>query len=211
MIRVKVCGITNLEDAQAAAEAGADYLGFVFYPPSPRHVTPALVRRIVARLHATPGWETVRCVGVFVDESIERVSEVASYCGLDAVQLHGGESAEIVAALMARGLEVVKAFRVNGLASLASLGGYRASAYLLDTYVAGQPGGTGCTFDWALAAQARQYGRVILAGGLTPDNVALALQTAQPWGVDVSSGVEAAPGRKDHERLRRFIAAARAA
>ena len=211
MACVKICGITNLDDARAAAEAGADLLGFVFHPPSPRYLPPAQAGEIVARLRAMPETAAVRCVGVFVDRCAEHICAVAARCGLDAVQLHGNESAQLVAALMARGLDVIKAVRVRDAASLSALAAYRASAYLLDTYVAGQPGGTGRAFDWALAARAREYGRIILAGGLTPENVAHALRAAHPWGVDVSSGVEAAPGRKDYERLRRFVAAAKGA
>ena len=140
---------------------------------------------------------------------METVAQTLDFCGLDYAQLHGAESPQTVSALMERGFSVIKAFRVRDGADLAEMERYRATAYLLDTYVAGQPGGTGRPFDWKLAAQAGQVGPIIVAGGLTPDNVAQAIRTARPWAVDVSSGIEATPGRKDHAKLRRFMAAAK--
>jgi phosphoribosylanthranilate isomerase len=209
MTLVKICGITNLEDALVATEAGADFLGFVFYPKSPRCVSPEQAHRIVdvVRRSSLP----VSLVGVFVDEEPDTVCHIASRCGLDYAQLHGAEPPEMVTALMERGLRVVKAFRVRDGASLVEIEHYQATAYLLDAYVPGQPGGTGHTFDWKLAVQAKEYGPIILAGGLTPDNVAEAVRATHPWGVDVSSGVEAEPGRKDSDKLRCFIAAVKTA
>lgn len=205
MTRVKICGITNLEDARVATGAGADFLGFIFYPQSPRYVTPDQVREIVTQLrHPHPA-----TIGVFVNQRPEIVARTLTFCGLDYAQLHGAEPPAMVAALMERGLRVIKALRVRDGTARAEIERYRATAYLLDTYVPGQPGGTGHTFDWTLAVQAQGCGPLILAGGLTPDNVALAVRTVQPWGVDVSSGVEAAPGRKDPAQVRRFIAAAK--
>jgi phosphoribosylanthranilate isomerase len=213
MTRVKICGITNLEDAQVAVQFGADLLGFVFYPPSPRYVTPEGVREIVPQIRPISNLQSSTSiphfVGVFVDQGPEVVAHILDFCGLNYAQLHGAEPPETVTTLMERKLGVIKAFRVRDEASLAQIERYRATAYLLDTYVPGQPGGTGHHFDWTLAVRAVKYGPVILAGGLTPDNVAEAVRTIHPWGVDVSSGVEAEPGRKDHDRLRRFIAAAK--
>ena len=203
MTQVKICGITSLEDAQVAVEAGADLLGFVFYPPSPRHVTPEKVRKIVDRFSLSG----VHLVGVFVDQSPEIIVQTLDFCGLNYAQLHGSEPPEVVSNLVERGLGVIKAFRVRDEGSLEAVKSYRATAYLLDTYVPGQPGGTGHRFDWTLAERVKEHGPVILAGGLTPDNVTQAVRAAQPWGVDVSSGVEAAPGRKDPEKVRRFVAA----
>ncbi|HIP96874.1 MAG TPA: phosphoribosylanthranilate isomerase [Anaerolineae bacterium] len=207
MTRVKICGITNVEDALATAEAGADLLGFLFYPPSPRAVTPEQTRRIVEAVRRAQF--TVRFVGVFVDEEADAVQQIVACCGLDYAQLHGVESPGMVADLMGRGLKVIKAFRVRDGTTLTEIERYRATAYLLDAYVPGRQGGTGRTFDWNLAVQARQYGPIILAGGLTPDNVAGAVRTVRPWGVDVASGVEAVPGRKDPAKVRRFIACAK--
>jgi phosphoribosylanthranilate isomerase len=147
--------------------------------------------------------------GVFVNQDAEIVAQTLEFCGLDYAQLHGAASPQDVSALVERGYGVIKAFRVRDGGDLSELGRYPATAYLLDTYVAGLVGGTGRSFDWKLAAQAAQYGPIMLAGGLTPDNVAQAIQTAQPWAVDVASGTEAAPGRKDHDKVRRFVQAAK--
>jgi phosphoribosylanthranilate isomerase len=209
MTRVKICGLTNPKDALVAAEAGADFLGFIFYPPSPRYVTPEQVQEIVTQIRSQSPIPNLHLVGVFVDQRPEIVAQTLDFCGLDYAQLHGTEPPERVNTLMDWGLSVIKAFRVRDGTSLVEIERYRATAYLLDAYVPGQPGGTGHTFDWALAMRARQYGPVILAGGLTPDNVAQAVHQVQPWAVDVSSGVEATPGRKDHDKLRQFIAAAK--
>lgn len=209
MTRVKICGLTNPEDALIAAEAGADLLGFIFYPKSPRYVTPEKVREIVAQIRPQSPISNICLVGVFVDQSPAIVAQTLDFCSLDYAQLHGTESAEEVTTLTDWGLRVIKAFRIRDGTSLADIGRYQATAYHLDAYVPGQLGGTGHTFDWGLAVQARQYGPIILAGGLTPDNVAQAVHRVQPWAVDVSSGVEATPGRKDHDKLRRFIAAAK--
>ena len=207
MTCVKICGITNTEDALAAAQAGADFLGFNFYSPSARYVTP---ERVCCIIEAVRGASfAVQFVGVFVDQKPGTVRQIVARCGLDYAQLHGSEPPEMVTALMDGGLRVIKAFLVSNETSLAEMERYRAMAHLLDAYVPGQPGGTGHTFDWRLAVQAGEYGPVILAGGLTPDNVAQAVRTVRPWGVDVASGIEAAPGCKDHDKLRRFIAAVR--
>ena len=203
MVRIKICGITNLEDARLAADLGAQALGFNFYPLSPRKVDPEAARAIIAQLPPL-----VLSVGVFVDEDAGVVRDLAARVGLDWVQLHGQESPEYCRSL---GRRVIKAFRIKDAASLAFLAVYQgaAQALLLDTYRTGQVGGTGETFDWQLARRAHEYGRIILAGGLTPENVAQAIKIAQSQAVDVASGVEAAPGKKDPEKLRNFIAAVR--
>jgi phosphoribosylanthranilate isomerase len=205
MTLVKICGITNLEDAQAATQFGADLLGFIFHLPSPRYVTPKQVRDIVTQLSQGSQKPIPWLVGVFVDEKADTVSQTLEFCGLDYAQLHGSEPPEMVTELSEQGYSVIKGFRMRDGTTLAELARYPATAYLLDSFVPGQPGGTGHTFDWTLAAMSAAYGPVIVAGGLTPDNVTQAIHTAQPWGVDVSSGVEAAPGRKDLNLLYHFI------
>ena len=201
MVRIKICGITNLEDALLAAELGADALGFIFYPPSPRSVEPETAQGIIAQL---PPF--VSTVGVFVDEAAATVRELAATVGLDWLQLHGQETPEYCRALSRR---VIKSFRIQDENSLTGLADYRgaAQAFLLDTYKKGLIGGTGETFNWDLARKAKKYGPIILAGGLTADNVAQAITMAHPWAVDVASGVESRPGKKDPEKLRAFFAA----
>jgi phosphoribosylanthranilate isomerase len=201
MVRIKICGITNLEDALLAAELGADALGFIFYAKSPRYVAPEAAREIIAQL---PPF--VAAVGVFVDEPAAVVQELAVRVRLDWVQLHGQESPDYCRNL---GRKVIKGFRIQDEDSLRRLAGYQgaAQALLLDTYKKGQVGGTGTAFDWRLAREARQYGRIILAGGLNPENVAQAIEVAGPDAVDTASGTEAAPGKKDPARLRAFFRA----
>jgi phosphoribosylanthranilate isomerase len=204
MIQVKICGITRLEDAQAAVDAGADALGFVFYPPSPRYVTPEQAEQIVQTL---PPFVTT--VGLFVDAALDIINDTAARCGLDRIQLHGRETPEYCRQVTR---PVIKAVRIKDAASLAHVPDYKVSAYLLDTYVEGAlPGGTGASFSWELAARAKPFGPVILAGGLTPENVEVAIVQTRPYGVDVSTGVERAPGIKDHQKVREFIARAKAA
>jgi phosphoribosylanthranilate isomerase len=201
MVRIKICGITNLEDARLAADMRAHALGFIFYPKSPRSVRPEVAREIIDNL---PPF--IMTVGVFVDEEAAMVRGIAETAGLDWVQLHGKESPEYCRSL---GRRVIKGFRIKDPSSLALLPDYRGSvqAFLLDTYMAGTAGGTGETFDWALAIRAGELGPIILAGGLTPANVAPAIQAAQPAAVDVASGVEAEPGKKDPEKLKKFFEA----
>jgi phosphoribosylanthranilate isomerase len=200
MTLVKVCGVTNLEDALAALDAGADMLGFNFYRRSPRYVTPAEARGVVERLP-----EGVTCVGVFVNEPTpEAVINIASEAGLGAVQLHGDETPEFCESL--RGLTTIKALRVGADFTHESAAAYRTDAVLLDAYVAGERGGTGHTFDWTLAALTRErVPRLFLAGGLNPDNIAAAIAAVRPYAVDVCSGVETSPGRKSPELMRRFV------
>ncbi|MCS7178143.1 MAG: phosphoribosylanthranilate isomerase [Anaerolineae bacterium] len=206
-VHVKICGITALDDARVAAQAGADMLGFLFYSASPRFVPPdqaaAMIRAIRREV------PSIRCVGVFVNESLETVRQMVVRCGLDMVQLHGDESPADVSVLMEEGIPVIKGFRLRNARVLETMRRYRPTVYLVDAYAPDRPGGTGQTCDWALAARAREYGPLLLAGGLTPENVAEAVRAVRPWGVDVASGVEARPGRKDPERVRRFIQSAK--
>ena len=203
-VKVKICGITNAEDALAAVDAGADALGFMFYPPSPRGVTREVAAQIIRQL---PPF--VAKVGVFVNPSEEEVRLAITGCGLDTLQFHGEESPEFCRQF---GLKTLKAFRVQGLETLKLLPTYSTMAWLLDSFVAGTRGGTGNTFNWDIAMQAVKLGgRVILAGGLTPGNAAEAVRKVRPFALDVSSGVESVPGRKDAAKVRAFIAAAKAA
>lgn len=201
MTGIKICGITNLEDARLAADLGARALGFIFYPKSPRAVTPDTARQIIAGLPPL-----VLSVGVFVNEPAAMVLEVAEMVRLDWLQLHGEEPPDYCRYL---NRNVMKAIRVRSRQSLEQMQPYQGivRAFLLDSHKAGQRGGTGESFDWSLARAARQYGQIVLAGGLTPDNVAGAIREAAPGGVDVASGVEARPGKKDHVRLRAFFQA----
>lgn len=200
MVLVKICGITCLEDALAAVSFGADAIGFVF-AESPRRVDPLTVAEIVRRI---PG-ET-ETVGVFANDTVDRIREILDECGLTAVQLHGDESEMFAEDL---GCKVIKALRVgNG-----TVPDYRAfpnAVLLMDTYVPGCLGGTGQCFDRNLALEAAAARPIILAGGLNPDNVAEAVAEVRPYGVDVSGGVEREPGRKDHGKLERFIRRAKA-
>jgi phosphoribosylanthranilate isomerase len=197
VVRVKVCGITNRRDAKAAVEAGADALGFVF-APSPRRVTPGRAREIIREVGP---W--VAAVGVFVNERPERIRRVALFCGLSAVQLHGDESAACARKL--RPLKVIKAFRVAAPRDLRTLRGYPADAYLFDTKVKGVYGGSGKSFDWKILKALRTKAPVILSGGLGPRNVARAVRLVRPYGVDASSSLEKAPGKKDATLVREFI------
>ncbi len=218
MIYVKICGLTNFEDARVAVEAGADLLGFIFYPPSPRYVRPETVREIVTRLkESTRSHSSLlmpHFIGVFVNEALEKVQSTLDFCGLDAAQLHGDEPPDFVAALAGR---AYKALRPKSKEEFEqALNNYQFTvhhsslpALLLDAYHPTLFGGTGHVADWTLAAAVARQHPVLLAGSLTPDNVALAVREVEPWGVDVSSGVEAAPGRKDHARVRAFVANAR--
>jgi len=199
-MRVKVCGITNADDALAAVELGADALGFIF-ASSPRQVTPEQVARIVASL---PPF--VCKVGVFVDRDIGEVRSVMKLCNLDMVQLHGSESPAACEALSPR---AIKSFAVRDESVLSAMPAYKVAAYLLDTHHAVLRGGTGRSFDWRIAERAAGYGPVIISGGLTAANVRQAIAVGRPYAVDVASGVESKPGVKDHGKLRDFIALAK--
>ena len=200
MVRVKICGITNWADARLAVDAGAGALGFNFYPPSARCVTPAQAWGIIRRL---PPF--VEAVGVFVNWSFDAVEAMARAVRLGAVQLHGDESPAAVAEF-AGTRPVIKAFRVHRRFRPEILARYgRAAAFLLDGFSEGLRGGTGRQFDWGIARHARRYGRIILAGGLGPENVARALLEVRPFAIDVCSGIEAKPGKKDPARLRELM------
>ncbi len=195
--RVKICGITSERDAAVAIEAGADALGFVFYGKSPRALTREAARDIIAKV---PPFVTT--VGVFVNEAADVIKGLREFVPLDRVQLHGDEDPEFCRGL---GSGVIKALRIKGAEDILVLKDYNAAAFLLDAFVEGKPGGTATTFDWAIAIEAKRYGRIILSGGLTPENVAEAVKRAAPYAVDVSSGVESSPGVKDPDKIRRFI------
>ena len=203
-VKVKICGITNPQDGLAAAEAGADAVGFVFYDPSPRCVSIQLASEIIRQLPPA-----VLKVGVFVAAQADFVFRAVGECGLNILQFHGNERP---AYCLQFGVMSMKAFRIRDAASLLDLANYSTEAWLLDTYTAGKPGGTGEKFNWDLAVEAKRWGRpIFLAGGLTPENVAKAVRHVRPYAVDVSSGVEAAPGTKDHAKVRAFIHAAKSA
>jgi len=197
-VRVKICGITNLADAQVAVEAGADALGFMFYDRSPRSISTKTAAEIS---RALPPF-TLR-VGVFVNPSEELVFRAIGECGLSLLQFHGGEPPGFCTQF---GLMSMKAFRIRDAGSLKALPEYRTDAWLLDAYASDTLGGTGEKFNWNLVTEVPKLGKpVFLAGGLTPENVADAIRQVQPFGVDVSSGVESSPGKKDHAKVRAFI------
>ena len=204
--RTKICGITNIEDARVAVTAGADALGFLLYRKSPRYVDPMIVQQIVAQL---PPF--ILPVGVFVNEEIKIVRDLMDTCGLALAQLHGDESATYCRELRR---PVLKALRLKDRSTFVALAEFQARievrGFVLDALSEEAYGGTGQVVDWGLARQAAQAATVILAGGLTPENVGQALRAVQPYGVDVSSGVEVTPGKKDHEKVRAFLRAVRA-
>ena len=203
-VTVKICGITSEADALAAAEAGADAIGLMFYEGSPRHVTLEQAKAISAALP-----QHVMRVGVFVNAEEAFVHQALTECMLNILQFHGDETPEECSRYP---VMTLKAFRVEGEETLAELEAYPSAGYLLDAYVKDALGGTGATFNWDLAVRAQEFGKpIFLAGGLTPENVAEAVRKVQPFGVDVSSGVESEPGRKDAEQMRTFVAAAKGA
>jgi phosphoribosylanthranilate isomerase len=204
MIQVKICGITRVEDALLAVDLGASAVGFIFYSPSPRYVDPKRVAEIVRKL---PPFVTT--VGVFVNEQANEMNRIVSQCGLDRVQLHGDEPYETLDALSR---PAYRAFRIGQEADLDALEHAPDRTVLLDSYQSDRYGGTGKTFDWSWARRCvdrlgQQGRRVILAGGLTPEIIATALQAVSPHALDVSSGVEAAPGVKDERKLRALFRA----
>jgi phosphoribosylanthranilate isomerase len=203
MVRVKICGITNVKDARNAARLGADALGFNFFKGSPRYIRPERAKAIIAALPPL-----VLTVGVFVDEEPERILEICAQCGLDAAQMHGDEPPRLVHAVT--GLRRIKALRIADAQDVTLCRRYRVDAYLLDAKVPGEFGGTGKTFNWELAREAAQFGPIILAGGLTPANVAQAVAIVQPYAVDTASGVEDSPGEKNKELMAQFIRNAKA-
>ncbi|MER3422571.1 MAG: phosphoribosylanthranilate isomerase [Nitrospiraceae bacterium] len=200
-LKVKICGITNAEDARAAVEAGADALGFVFHKPSSRYVSVEVVRQIVASL---PPF--VLPVGVFVNEELKKVRDLMDSCGLALAQLHGDETAAYCGEL---GRPALKAIRLQSMSSFLAMAEYKGRAqvrgFVLDAFSESAYGGTGQVPDWAWAAEAARTAPVLLAGGLTPENVREAILKVRPYGVDVSSGVEASPGKKNPAKVKTFI------
>lgn len=196
-VKVKICGITNEKDALLACNAGADALGFVFYERSSRYIDPVQAGSIIKKL---PPFITT--VGVFVNQDYAYVKHVGELTGIDLFQLHGDETPEFC---LRFGNSAIKAFSVKDHATITGLSEFKVSAYLLDTFQEGIAGGTGKVFNWNLAGEAKKFGRIILAGGLSPENVKEAVRKVQPYAVDVSSGVESEPGKKDEEKVRAFI------
>ena len=198
MTKVKICGITRLEDAKSAVDAGVDALGFVFYRQSPRYVEPEKARDII--YHVPP---FVVPVGVFVNEKASVILSIIKATGIHVLQLHGDETPAFCRQFSTR---IIKAFRIRADSNLQeTIPPYHVNGILLDTYSPDSPGGTGKTFPWETAVRAKLFGPVILAGGLTPDNVIEAITHVHPYAVDVSSGVEIQPGYKDKARIREFI------
>ncbi len=203
-IRIKMCGTTALEDALAAVEAGVDALGFIFYEKSPRHVAPKTARRIIDRLPLF-----VDTVGVFVDCSRKEVEEIIRFCSLGYAQLHGKESPKYCERLVrsAAPCQIIKALRVGEDLRAKDIAPYseHIKGFLLDTYQKDVPGGTGKAFDWSLIKELNLQREFILAGGLDADNVREAVKAARPYALDVNSGVEISPGRKNHDLIRKFV------
>ena len=197
MVKVKICGITNGNDARTAVQCGAWGLGFIFYKKSPRSVSPFKAAKIIGEL---PPFVTP--VGVFVDQKEGAVRDIAQFCGLRTLQFHGDETPEYCRRF--KNFFLIKAFRVHEDFDFFDPEAYKTSAYLFDTHQPGQFGGSGRTFPWKIL-EGRTFSRpVILSGGLNPDNVAEAIQTVRPYAVDVSSGVEISPGKKDDKLLEKF-------
>lgn len=198
MTDIKICGMTNSEDALQAAECGAQAVGFIFYPKSPRYVTPETVRSVIRRLPSG-----ISKVGVFVNAAAEEVMSVAAFCGLDFIQLHGNETPEYCRRIS--GFDVIKSFSPRAGGAIPEAGEYEVKAVLVDAYAPGVYGGTGKTSDWELAIRLKEYYPLILAGGLHAGNIAEALRRVSPCAVDINSGVEISPGRKDSGKVREII------
>ena len=208
MAKVKICGVTNLEDAMLVTNIGADFVGFNFYPESPRKISEKLCKEIVQKL---PPF--IVPAGVFVDEEIEALKKTAKKCSLKMIQLHGSESPEYCKQVAAEtGIPVMKAFRIENEGTIEAIKPYLEAVnyLLLDAYVPGEPGGTGEVFNWDLAVKVKELNKpFFLAGGLTPENVSEAIAKVQPFGVDVASGVERLPRRKDYDKVNKFVRRAR--
>ena len=203
MTLVKICGVTSVADAAVAVDAGADMIGLIFHPPSPRYVTPEQAESIVASLPPE-----LPAVGVFVNKSLETITEVARESGISRVQLHGDESPDLCRRLPWR---CIKTFRFTDKVQPEMMPDYPVHAFLIEGFHDELYGGGGVKADWFRVATLHSYGRIILAGGLTPDNVREAIATVRPYAVDVCSGVEAAPGRKDAAKVRDFVKYAKSA
>jgi len=198
MTEIKICGITNFDDALAVAESGADALGFIFYPKSPRYVSPEKAKEIIENLP-----REITRVGVFVNHRAEEVKEIIEFCGLNLVQLHGNETPEYCRQFTAS--IVIKAFSPRTENDLQILKDYPVRAVLLDTYDPGLYGGTGKTSNWELAAMIKESHPLILSGGLNINNIRGAVEIVSPHAVDINSGVESSPGKKDHNKVRKII------
>jgi len=197
MVRAKICGITNRNDAQCAVDHGADALGFIFYDKSPRYVVPEKAGEIISDL---PPFITP--VGVFVNATETQIDMAVKLAGLRAIQLHGDEPP---GACLGHSVPVIRALRVGESFEVEIMQSYLVDTFLLDTAKSGSYGGTGETFDWAMAEKAKDFGRIILSGGLNPGNVREAIDQVSPYAVDTSSGVEAEPGVKDHAKVKTFL------
>ena len=213
MVRVKVCGITNIEDARAAIDAGADMLGFNFYRPSPRFIEPQEAKKIIGAIRDENGSRALTLVGVFVNEtSPDSIAHIVAATGVDAVQLHGDESIEFCTGLkqLLGDTFLIKVLRVTDAFDPAETGRYDADAIMLDAFHRELRGGTGQVIDWTVARAARELvPRLFLAGGLSPENVGQAITEVKPYAVDACSSLESTPGRKNAERIRAFVQAVR--
>ena len=213
MTQVKICGITSLDDARAAIEAGADMLGFNFYRPSPRFIEPSEARKIIESLQSKTGAQPITTVGVFVNEtSPGSLMRIVEESGVTAVQLHGEESIEFCQRLklLLNGKSLIKVLRVIGRFTPTETEAYDADAIMLDSFHSEMRGGTGHVFDWSIARSVRELvPRLFLAGGLSPDNVAQAIAQVNPNAVDACSSLESSPGQKDAARMREFVQAVR--
>jgi len=203
-MKIKICGITTIDDALFCAENGADALGFVFYRKSKRFIEPEAAAEIISRI---PPFITA--VGVFVDEERSTILNILNTCHLNVLQFHGDETPQYVQSFTQQ--KVIKAIRVKDANSIKSIKDFKVSAFLLDSYVKGVQGGTGVTFNWALVEEAKQYGKIILSGGLNPGNIKEAIMKVKPYAVDASSSLETAPGIKNRELVKQFIEEARKA
>ncbi len=206
MIKVKICGITNADDAWGAIEAGADLLGFNFYARSPRYIAPEKARAIVTEIRASGSRPLL--VGVFVNSPLEEVRAILEIAQIDLAQLHGDEPVQVVEQLNGRGFKALRptsAAEAEIDAEWFAPYGPNAPVLLIDAYRKDQYGGTGHTADWSIATKLAQRYPILLAGGLTPDNISEAIRQVKPWGVDVASGVEAAPGQKDREKMKLLV------
>jgi len=203
MVKVKICGITNLADAKAAVGAGCDALGFVFYKKSPRYISPEHASWIIRKL---PG--KIAKIGVFVNEKVEKIKTTAKLCSLDFIQLHGSESIDFCKKL--KGLKIIKVFRVQNSINENNISRYKVEGYLFDTYLKSKAGGTGKSFNWKLLCGIKKTKTpVFLSGGINIKNVKQAVKAVKPRWVDVSSSVEKLPGKKDAKKVREFIKAAK--
>src|SRR5512141_434222 len=205
-MKVKICGITNTDDARIAIEVGADMLGFNFYAKSPRYIAPEKVREIVARIRSNG--QRPLLVGVFVNSSLEEVRSILEIAQIDLAQLHGDEPVHVLEQLNGRGFKALRPTSEEEAeidAEWFAPHGPNAPVLLIDAYRKDQYGGTGHTADWSIATKLAQQYPILLAGGLTPENVTEAIRQVKPWGVDVASGVECAPGKKDTTKMRLFV------